>query len=130
MASVPRTHLGISPRWVGVPGELLPGQARARLDTHPEMAADERGLVHGGFTFGLADYAAMLAVNEPHVVLGGSSCRFLRPVRVGERLEAIGTVKEAKGKKRLVEVKVFSGDSVVLEGELTCFVLEHHVLDP
>ena len=28
---------------------------RVALDTTPEMATDARGLVHGGFTFGLAD---------------------------------------------------------------------------
>lgn len=32
------------------------------------MAADEYRLVHGGFIFGLADYAVMLAINEPTVV--------------------------------------------------------------
>jgi acyl-coenzyme A thioesterase PaaI-like protein len=44
------------------------------------MAADQRGLVHGGFTFGLADYAAMVAVNDPNVVLGAAEVRFLAPV--------------------------------------------------
>jgi acyl-coenzyme A thioesterase PaaI-like protein len=48
------------------------------------MAVDDRGLVHGGFVFGLADHAAMLAVNDPNVVLGAASTRFLKPVRVGE----------------------------------------------
>ena len=47
------------------------------------MAADGRGLVHGGFTFGLADFAAMCAVNDPNVVLGAATCKFLAPVQVG-----------------------------------------------
>ncbi|RMD86986.1 MAG: thioesterase, partial [Alphaproteobacteria bacterium] len=55
----PCTHLAISPRLVGVPVSIEDGMATARLVTTAEMAADEVGLVHGGFVFGLADYAGM-----------------------------------------------------------------------
>ncbi|HSF38746.1 MAG TPA: hotdog domain-containing protein, partial [Thermoanaerobaculia bacterium] len=81
---LPATHLAIDRRLVGEPVELGPGTASVALVTVPEMAADERGLVHGGFVFGLADYAAMLAVNHPNVVLGSAETRFLKPVTVGE----------------------------------------------
>ena len=81
-----RTHLGIDRRLCGEPVELSEGRAVVRLATVAEMAADERGLVHGGFVFGCADYAAMLAVNDPNVVLGSGSLRFAKPVRVGETL--------------------------------------------
>ena len=90
MSAAPATHLAIAPRLVGEPLELGPGTARAALTLSPEMAADDRGLVHGGFAFGLADYAAMLAVNHPLVVLASSTVRFLAPTRVGERLVAEG----------------------------------------
>ncbi len=123
-----QTHLKISPLWVGVPLELSAGRAEARLQTRPEMCADERDLVHGGFAFGLADYAAMLAVNDPHVVLGAAETRFLAPVRLGEIMIARAEVFEEKGKKRLVRCSVFT-DKVVFEGTFTCFVLDRHVLD-
>lgn len=125
---LPNTHLRISARLVGEPVEIAPGRAVARLRTQPEMCADERGLVHGGFTFGLADYAAMLAVNDPNVVLGAAQTRFLGPVVCGEELEATARVVEEKGKKRIVECVVSNG-KVVFEGTFTCFVLERHVLD-
>lgn len=48
-------------------------------------------------TFGLADYAAMLAVNEPTVVLGKAEVRFLKPVKVGERLLARTRILENSG---------------------------------
>lgn len=121
------THPNISPAWVGAPVELAPGRAVAALATAPEMAADARGLVHGGFTFGLADYAAMLAVNDPNVVLGAAESRFLAPVRVGERLVARASVVEEKGKKRIVACTVET-DRPVFEGTFTCFVLEQHIL--
>ena len=57
-----RTHERIARHLCGEPVDLGPGHARFALQTAPEMAADARGLVHGGFTFGLADYAARLAV--------------------------------------------------------------------
>ena len=79
-----RTHEAIDRRLRGEPVELASGRARLVLDTVPEMAVDERGLVHGGFLFGLADHAAMLAVNHPNVVLGRGEMKFLQPVVVGE----------------------------------------------
>ncbi|CAE8594489.1 unnamed protein product [Polarella glacialis] len=94
-----------------------------------EMKADAQGLTHGGFYFGMADYAAMLAVNDPHVVLGAATAKFLKPVRTGDELTAEARVSEAKGKKRVVEVKIFRGTEEVFEGTFTCFVLEKHVLD-
>ncbi len=125
----PNTHPRISPHLVGEPLVLSDGKASARLLTRPEMAADHEGLVHGGFTFGLADYAAMLAVNDPNVVLGGASSRFLAPVRVGEELVASAEVLAASGKKREVSCRVLAGEKVVFEGTFTCFVLEKHILD-
>ena len=122
------THLAISPEWVGEPLELAPGTALARLLTRAEMAADERGLVHGGFAFGLADYAAMLAVNDPHVVLGAAETRFLAPVRVGEVLTARAVVESAEGKKHIVKCVVRT-DREVLSAVFTCFVLPRHVFD-
>jgi acyl-coenzyme A thioesterase PaaI-like protein len=122
------THLAISREWVGEPLELAPGTAVARLLTRTEMAADERGMVHGGFAFGLADYAAMLAVNDPYVVLGAAETRFLAPVRVGEVLTARAVVESAEGKKRLVKCSVMT-DREVLAATFTCFVLPMHVFD-
>ncbi|PLX85130.1 MAG: thioesterase [Desulfuromonas sp.] len=123
-----KTHPSISAQWVGEPVELAPRRAVARLQTRQEMCADGRGLVHGGFAFGLADYAAMLAVNDPHVVLGAAEVKFLAPVRCGETLTARAQVEEKNGKKRLVTCSVTS-DREVFVGTFTCFVLPGHVLD-
>jgi len=128
MTEISRTHLAISPVWVGEVCELSAGKAVARLHTRAEMAADERGLVHGGFTFGLADYAAMLAVNDPNVVLGAAETKFLAPVRVGQTLTAQAEVVAAEGKKRSVHCCVKT-DREVFSATFTCFVLPLHVLD-
>ena len=130
MASlIPLTHLGIDPRLVGTPLEIAEGTAVVALVTLPEMAADGLGLVHGGFLFGLADYAAMLAVNHPHVVLGELEVRFLKPVVVGERVVASAVVEETAGKKIRVRVSVRRGEEEVLTGSFLCFAPERHVLE-
>ena len=125
----PDTHLFIDPRLCGAPVHLSPGRAVVELVCVPEMGADDRGLVHGGFVFGAADYAAMLAVNHPYVVLGGAETRFVAPCRVGDevRLEATRTAEE--GRKHTVEVAGTVGGKAVFSGTFTCFVLDRHVLD-
>jgi acyl-coenzyme A thioesterase PaaI-like protein len=124
-----RTHERIASHLCGCPVDLEAGRARVTLDATSEMAADGRGLVHGGFTFGLADYAAMLAVNEPTVVLAGATLKFLGPVVVGDRVEAEAAVERAEGKKRWVKVVVRRAGAPVLEGELLAVVPDRHILD-
>ena len=123
------THKGISAELCGSPRELSPGRAVVTMTATPVMAADDKGLVHGGFVFGMADYAAMLAVNDPNVVLGSSEMRFLKPVRVGETITAEAVIKEESGRKRVVEVRVLRDETVTAEGICTCFVLDKHVLE-
>ncbi len=124
-----RTHRKADPRWVGRVTERGEGTARATLEAIPEMAVDDRGLVHGSFVFGVMDLAAMVAVNHPNVVLGGASLRLLAPVRVGDHVEARATGGGGEGRKREVEVSALVGEREVARGTFTCFVLEHHVLD-
>jgi acyl-coenzyme A thioesterase PaaI-like protein len=124
-----RTHEKIAPRLCGRPVELAAGRARVVLDATGEMAADQRGLVHGGFTFGLADYAAMLAVNEPTVVLASAQMKFLGPVVVGDRVEAEAAVERSEGRKRWIKVVVRLDGAPVLEGEVLAVVPDTHILD-
>ena len=125
-----RTHKLTSDRLVGKPVKIEPGRAEVELLTNGEMAVDEYGLVHGGFTFGLADYAAMLAVNEPTVVLGKAEVRFLKPVKVGEKLTAKAVVVKDMGRKKIVKAEVLNENcEKVFEGTFHCYVLEKHVLE-
>ncbi len=131
MPSAPgqRTHDRIASGLCGRPVELSAGRARVVLDASAEMAADERGLTHGGFTFGLADYAAMLAVNEPTVVLASAETKFLGPVVTGDRLEAEAEVERTDGRKRWVKVTVRRAGAPVMEGQFLAVVPDRHILD-
>lgn len=125
----PKTHLAIDPELCGTAVQLFEGRAEVAFTPTARMAADQRGLVHGGFPFGLLDYAAMLAVNEPHVVLACAEVRFLKPVLVGEALVATAEVVRTEGKRRFVAGRVARGVEVVLEGDFVCAVPSRHVLD-
>ena len=125
----PGTHLAIEARLCGEPRELREGYSRVELTVGAEMSADERGLAHGGFVFGLADYAAMLAVNHPNVVLGSAQVRFLKPVVTDDSLTAEATVVERDGRKRIVAVDVERAGELVFRGEFVCFTPEEHILD-
>ena len=93
------------------------------------MKTDEQGLIHGGFTFGLADYAAMVAVNDPFVVLLSASVFFRKPVVSGDRLTAHAIVTATEGRKKRVSCEIFNQDQVkVFEGEFQCMLLNKHIL--
>jgi acyl-coenzyme A thioesterase PaaI-like protein len=124
-----QTHLAVDHRLCGVPLVLAAGVASVALVTTAEMAADDRGLVHGGFVFGLADFAAMLAVNDPNVVLGSAEVKLRKPVEVGDRLVAAAHVEETAGRRSQVSVVVRRGEEVVFSGDFRCFTLDRHVLD-
>ena len=125
-----KTHRAISRKLVGVPVEIVEGvKALAELTTTGDMAADSTGLIHGGFIFSLADYAAMLAVNQPNVVLGQAQARFTASVRVGETMKAEAIIAKTDGRKTEVNVDVKVDDKKVLTGSFICYTLEKHVFD-
>lgn len=123
------THLKANQRLLGTPILIENGvKAEVELIATEDMAVDEMNLVHGGFTYGLADYAAMLAVNHPNVVLGGSECRFLAPVKVGDVMIAKARVENEEGKRRDVSSAVYVNEKKVFTGSFKCYILEEHVL--
>jgi len=123
------THLLIETSLCGKVTKLENGYAEVVLHTTRQMAVDEKGLVHGGFVFGAADYAAMCAVNDPNVVLGAASSKFIAPVKVGDVVMCHANIIAEKGKKKEVLVEAFVEGKVVFEGSFTTFVLQKHVLD-
>jgi acyl-coenzyme A thioesterase PaaI-like protein len=124
-----KTHQGIDQRFCGNPVIVEPGQSQVERVTTESMTIDDSGLIHGGFLFGLADHAAMIAVNHPNVVLGSADVIFLKPVQKNHRIVAKATVQSVSGKKQMVSTTITRGLETVFKGEFTCFVLEQHVLE-
>lgn len=122
------THRRINEDICGEVIVLERGYVELRLTTTPEMVADDEGLIHGGFIFSAADYAAMLAVNEPNVVLVGSNCQFLSPVKFHDEVNFIAKVRHKEGKKRNVNVMGYVLDIKVFEGEFKTVITDSHIL--
>jgi len=123
-----KTHEKINQDLCGEIIKMEEGYVEVRLTTIPDMLADEVGLIHGGFIFGSADYAAMLAVNERNVVLVASDCQFLSPVKLHDVVNVVARVRHKEGRKRNVHVQGFVLDIKVFEGEFKTVITEKHVL--
>jgi len=123
-----KTHEKINQNLCGEIIKMEEGYVELSLTTIAEMLADDVGLIHGGFIFGSADYAAMLAVNERNVVLVASDCQFLSPVKLHDVVEFVARVRHKEGRKRNVHVQAFVLDIKVFEGEFKTVITEKHIL--
>jgi len=122
------THKRINENLSGEVIKLENGYVEVMLSTVEDMLADDMGLIHGGFIFSAADYAAMLAVNEPNVVLVGSDCQFLSPVKLYDEVNIVAKLRNKEGRKRNVHVKGFVLDIKVFEGEFKTVITDKHIL--
>lgn len=123
-----KTHNLISNSLCGEVDYIANGTCKVRLELIEEMRADDMGLIHGGFIFSGADYAAMVAVNERNVVLAASSCQFLSPAKVGDTVIFDAKVRHKDGRKRNVHVTGHILDIKIFEAEFKTVVTERHVL--
>jgi len=123
-----KTHEEINRDLCGEINKLEKGYVELVLLTTDAMIADEQGLIHGGFIFSAADYAAMAAVNEKNVVLVASESQFLSPVKFGDVVNFKAKVRHKEGRKRNVSVKAFVLDIKVFDGEFKTVITDRHVL--
>jgi acyl-coenzyme A thioesterase PaaI-like protein len=123
-----QTHERINQDLCGEITKLEKGYVELRLTTVQEMVADDIGLIHGGFIFSAADFAAMAAVNERNVVLVGADTQFLSPVKLHDEVNFVARVRHKEGRKRNIFVQAFVLDIKVFEGEFKTVVTERHVL--
>lgn len=123
-----KTHELLSSVYAGELNHLEEGRAVVSLHTLDDMSVDKMGLVHGGFIFSAADFAAMAAVNEKNVVLAASKSEFLSPVKVGDIVEFTAQVKQKEGRKRIVQVEGKLGNVKIFAGDFKTVITERHVL--
>ncbi|MHA1191779.1 MAG: thioesterase, FlK family [Promethearchaeota archaeon] len=124
-----QTHLKINKEICGTPIELEEDYSLVSLKTTSDMIVDNSNLIHGGFIFGLADYAAMVAINHPNVVLGGANVKFLKPTILGDELIAEAKLTRIEGKKHVVEVIVKREDLTIFKGEFYCYIPNINILN-
>lgn len=121
------THKRINKSYSGDVIALNKNYSKISFLTTVEMSVDELGLIHSGFVFASADYAAIMAVNEEHTVSIGSKVHFLAPVKMGEVIEFEARVKFEELKKREVRVVGAVNDIQVFQGTFYVVVLDQHI---
>ncbi len=128
LADTMKSHTRIRSSFVGNLTELTKNGAKTVLQATQEMSVDEFGLVHNGFIFGSAEYAAAAAVNEENFIVIGCRSKFFAPAKVGDIIsfEAKGRFEDAR--KREIKVTGTINDVKVFEGIFQAVILEHHIL--
>jgi len=121
------THKKINDRFSGYVHSVEEGYAEIYLDIIDEMVADELGLVHGGFLFSSASFAAVAAINKPNAIVIGAQVHFFTPVRVDETVIFEAHSRHKIGKKRIVEVVGRVGDIKVFSGNFSIAVMDQHI---
>ena len=123
-----KTHVKVKSTLVGNLTELNKNTSKVVLQTTNEMSVDEFGLIHSGFIFGSAEYAAVAAVNEANVVIIGCRSKFYAPAKVGDLItfDAKGRFEEAR--KREIKVIGMINEIKVFEGIFQAIILERHIL--
>lgn len=122
------THSKIKANFSGNLTELKKGQSKVALQTTNDMVVDEFGLIHSGFIFGSAEYAAVAAINEENIVIIGCRSKFFAPAKLGDiiEFEAKGRFEEAR--KREIKVIGKINGVKVFEGIFQAVLLEKHIL--
>lgn len=122
------THAKIKGALVGNLTELKKGFSKVIFHTTQEMTVDDFGLIHNGFIFGSAEYAAVASINEENVVVIGCRSKFFAPAKLGDviEFEAKGRFEEAR--KREIRVIGKINEIKIFEGIFQAILLEKHIL--
>lgn len=102
--------------------------SRTSLQTTNEMSVDSLGLIHSGFIFGAAEYAAAIAVNEENLVIIAAKTKFLAPAKSGDLIEFEAKAKFEDSRKREIRVTGEISEIKIFEGVFQAVVLEKHIL--
>jgi len=129
----------IRPERFGEPKQSFQAEEMPVWDIGPDevlvqvMAA---GVNYNGIWAGLGQPVDVLQRHGENFHIAGSDASgvvwkvgsAVRNWKVGDEVVAEAQVKESKGKKRVIEVSAKVGETQVLSGTMTAFVLEEHVL--
>ncbi len=107
---------------------LEQGHSKTVLQTTKEMVVDELGLIHSGFIFGAAEYAAIISINQENQVVVGSKNKFLAPAKEGDEIEFEAVAKFEDLRKREVKVTGHINEIKIFEGIFQIVILEQHIL--
>ncbi|MBE3557340.1 MAG: transcription factor FapR [Firmicutes bacterium] len=102
--------------------DLVPDQSGLSImEVTPEMVFQKTSFARGHHIFAQANSLAAAVVDVPVALTASAQIRFLRPVKVGERLVAKAQVRNTEGDFSEVEVVTRVGREKVFEGLFQVF---------
>jgi acyl-coenzyme A thioesterase PaaI-like protein len=106
-------------------GELidlsLDQSAISILEIHKEHVFSRTLVARGHYIFAQANSLAVAVVDADVVLTGAAHVRYLRPVKMGDRLIAKAVVKSSKGDLRTVQVETRVDGEIVFLGTFRVF---------
>ena len=122
------THAKVKSSLVGTLTELGKSTSKVVLQTTHDMVVDEFGLIHNGFLFGAAEYAAVASINQANVVVIGCRSKFFAPAKLGDIIEFESKGRYEDARKREIKVLGSINGVKVFEGIFHAVLLENHIL--
>ncbi|RDU56169.1 thioesterase [Helicobacter sp. MIT 00-7814] len=98
--------------------ENTKGKAHVRFVPDEKMIADIDGsnkLIHSGYLFSAASYAAMVAINKRHSIMIAADVKFLSPIELGHEVFFKATALQNDTKKCEVKVEGFLLDIKIFD---------------
>lgn len=108
---------------------LEKNHAKTRFYTNADMVADDDGLIHTGFIFSAANYAALVAINEEFCVTIGARIHFYGAIKLGDVVEFEAKAHFDESRKREVRVMGKTKDIKIFEGTFQLVTLEEHIFE-
>ncbi len=99
----------------------LDHSATSELVIREEHVFSRTYVARGHYIFAQANSLAVALVNEEVVLTGAARIRFIRPVRLGEKLVAKALVRSASGDQIKVRVETRVGEELVFSGTFRVF---------
>nr|WP_317404224.1 hotdog domain-containing protein [uncultured Helicobacter sp.] len=102
----------------GIVGELVElyrDRAIVRFHPNERMIMDESKMIHAGFVFNAASFAAMAAINKKYSVLIASDVKFLAPIELGHEVVFKAQAVQSDTKKCEVKVEGFLLDIKIFD---------------
>ena len=100
---------------VGELVELYRDKAVVRFRPNERMIMDESKMIHAGFVFNAASFAAMAAINKKYSVLIASDVKFLAPIELGHEITFKAQAIQSDTKKCEVKVEGFLLDIKIFD---------------
>ncbi|WP_027327063.1 hypothetical protein [Helicobacter pametensis] len=104
----------LKPDLCGRIAKLTEEEAIIIFNPTKQMISDESNLIHSGFIFSAANYAAMCLVNQPNALTIKSEVQFLAPIEFEQEIIFLATIKQSNNRKyeifvkgTLLDIKIF-----------------------